>query len=222
MEEDSLLVKMKEFMNVIDRVRKYKTLLSALPDFSIIIALSIIAFLSGTILSKLGIVFVSYTNTDWIPRVNFLQVVVLLVGIIVGVFWVNRKVRRTITNAGQWNSVLNEGAPGALKLLQELDWENVFRDIRDAKIGFWLYGILKIAAYWLLTTAVFLFLGSLLGNVLHFIASPTLVGLFSLALVIVLNKNDFRKRYEQVGRLDALLWELRWFDNEFRRADFKA
>ncbi len=222
MEEATLLIKMKEFMDVIDQVKKYKALLAALPDFAIIIALSIVAFLAGNIGSNLGIVFVSYINTDWISGVNTLQIMVLLIGLIVGVFWVNRKVRRTTSDAGNWKTVLEEGAPGAIKLLQELKWENIFKDIRDAKIGFLLYGICKTVAYWFLASAVFVLLFVFLGNVFHFIIDPVIIGGFSLAVVLVLNKNDFRKRYDQVGRLDGLLWELRWFDNEFRRDVFQT
>ena len=54
---------------------------------------------------------------------------------------------------GEWKSALNEteGMPGALKLLSTLGWDTIFRDIQIAKIGFLIYGFLKIAGYWLFT-----------------------------------------------------------------------
>ncbi len=219
--EETVCSKMKDFMTVIDQVRKYRALLAALPDFAIIMALSMVVWLSGSLLSNLGTVFVSYIHTDWYPLLNFLQVLAVLMGIIIGVFWVNRKVKSV--KVRQWRSALDEGAPGAIKLLQETNWEDIFKDIRYAKIGFWFYGLLKTAAIWLLTLVIYYgFISGFLWNTLHVNTDFTLIGLFLLALAFALNWNDLRKRYDKVGRLDALLWELRWFDSEFRRADFKT
>ena len=217
--EDDLSGKMTEFMAVLDQVKKYRALLAALPDFAIIFALSLIAALSVDVVNHLGIVFITYINYNTILP-NALTFLALLIGLIVGVFLVNRKMRSV--QGGQWKTTLNEGAPGAIKLLQELNWDNVYAEIRYAKLGFWLYGLLKTVVYWLLAFFVSLFAAEYLGNAIHWNVNLSIVALFSLALVLALSKNDFQKRYDQVGRLDALLWELRWFDNEFRRTNFEA
>ncbi len=73
--------------------------------------------------------------------------------------------------------------------------------------------IAKTFAYWLVTAFIFLFVTSILHMRFDFI----MIDLFSLAIVLILSKNDLQKRYDKVGRLDALKWALRWFDNEFRR-----
>jgi hypothetical protein len=217
--EESLSAKLKEFMNVLDQVKQYSTLLTALPDFAIIIALSIILGLSAIIFSRFAIVFGSL-NLGPNPSNSALFIIFLLTGILVGVYWVNRRVKSV--KVGQWKETLDEGLPGVIKLLQELNWDNIFSDIRHAKLGSWLYSITKIAAYWILTVILFSVLTNTLQNVLHFGTVDYVVELFSLVLVLVLNKKDICKRYYQVGRLDMLFWELRWFESEFRGANFEA
>ena len=217
--EESLSSKLKEFMTVLDQVKKYSTLLTALPDFAIIIALSVIAALSTTIFSSFDVVFISRTSSLPLSS-SFLFAIFLLTGIIVGVYWVNRRVKSV--KVGQWKETLDEGLPGVIKLLQELNWDNIFSDIRHAKLGSWLYGITKIVVYWILTVILFSFLTNTLQNILHFGTAEFAVELFSLVLVLVLNRKDICNRYYQVGRLDMLFWELRWFESEFRGANFEA
>ena len=217
--EDALSSKLNELMTVLDQVKKYRTLLTALPDFAIIIALSVIAGLSILIFSRFDLVFVSRRSSLPLSS-SFLFVVFLLAGILVGVYWVNRKVKSV--KVGQWKEVLDEGLPGVIKILQELNWDNIFSDIRHAKLGYWLYSITKIIVYWMLTTIILSLLTSTLQNILHFGTAEFAVELFSLVLVLVLNRNDICNRYYQVGRLDMLFWELRWFESEFRGADFEA
>ncbi len=219
MEED-IQFKMKEFMAVLDQLKRYRALLALMPDFLIILGLTITGFLAVSVISHIGLVFITYTNPSWIPLDNTVQIIFVLIGIFFSIFYVNRKLNSV--KGGQWQKTLTEGTPGAIKLLEELDWDNVYRDIRYAKLGFWLYGLLKTAAYWLLVFVVSSFAAGYLENLLHLgINNLLLLGLFSLALVLSLNTKDIKRRFDQIGRLDALLWELRWFDYEFRK-DFQA
>ena len=218
--EQRLVSKLEEFMQVLDQVKKYRKLLASLMDFAIIIALTIVAVLFINISSKLALVFVTNTNPSWIPLDNSIEILLVLTGIIGGVYLINRRIKSVKT--GQWRTTLDEGAPGAIRLLQELKWDDVFSDIRYAKLGFWLYGILRIVAFWLLAVFAFSFVYGFVGYLIPVTINNVVIGLICLVLVLALNKNDLSKRYDQVGRLDALLWELRWFDSEFRRADFKT
>jgi hypothetical protein len=217
--EDTLSSKLKEFMTVLDQVKKYRILLTTLHDFAIVIALSVIAGLSVLILSKFGLVFVSRLFSLPLSS-SFLFLVFLFAGILLGVYWVNRKIKSV--KVGQWKEVLDDGLPGAIKLIQELNWDNIFSDIRHAKLGLWLYGIAKIAVYWILTVIILWNLIAILQNIFHFGTAEFTVELFSLILVLVLSRNDIRNRYYKVGRLDMLFWELRWFESEFRGANFEA
>ena len=222
MTEENLSGKMTEFMTVLDQVKAYRELASAMADFVIIVVASVVALEAVNIIVNLLDVFYGYSivypGTSVV--LPFYGIVILFFGVIVGVLWVRRKL--SSVKIRQWKSTLDEGTPGALKLLQETNWEKTFNDIRFAKLGFAVYGAVKIMAYWIL---VLFFFGVLLGviqNTLHLSFDPISFAVIPLVLVLVLSMKDLRYRYEQVGRLDSLLWELRWFDNEFRRADFQA
>ena len=213
---------MTEFMTALDQVKAYRELVSAMADFVIIIVASVAALLAVNIVVNLldvinGYGFVTPGSSGWLPFFNFL---ILFFGVIIGVFWVRRKL--SSVKIMQWKSTLDEGTPGALKLLQETNWEKTFNDIRFAKLGFAVYGAVKIMANWILVLFFFGVLSGVIQNTLHLSFDPISFAVIPLVLVLVLSMKDLRYRYEQVGRLDSLLWELRWFDNEFRRADFQA
>ena len=218
MEED-LSSKMKEFMSVLDQVKRYKVLYTVFPDLTIIITLSLVGVISVAISAKLALVFISNYNT-WTPMASSVEIFLLIIGLVGGFLWITRKVASSKT--GEWRETLSQGVAGALKLLQEIEWEDVFSQIRYAKLGFWLYGALKMAIYWLIGIVVFEFCLWMAGNALHFSVDILIVVLLPLIIVLALGARDLRKRFDQIGRLDSLLWELRWFESEFRRSNFKA
>jgi hypothetical protein len=220
--EENLTAKMTEFMTALDQVKKYRELASAMADFVIIVAASVAVLEALNILINLLDVFYGYSfiypgSPGILPLYD---VMVLFFGVIIGIFWVRRKL--SSAKMTEWKSTLNEGTPGAIKLLQEIKWEKIFSDIGFAKLGFVLYGAMKILAYWMLAFFLFGVLWGFIGNIFHLTFDTISLALIPMVLVLVLNMKDLRNRYEQVGRLDSLMWELRWFDSEFRRADFKT
>ena len=222
MTEENLTGKMTEFMTALDQVKKYRELVNAMADFVLIVVASVVALEAVNIFINLLDVFYGYHffylgTTVVLP---FYSVIILFFGVILGVFWVQRKLSHV--KMKQWESTLNEGTPGAIKLLQEIKWEKIFTDIRFAKLGFILYGVVKIIAYLMVAFFLFGVLSGFMGNILHFSFDKISLMVIPLVLVLVLSMKDLHDRYEQVGRLDSLLWELRWFDSEFRRADFKT
>jgi hypothetical protein len=220
--EENLTGKMTEFMTVLDQIKAYRELASAMADFVIIIVASLVALEAVNIIVNLLNVFYGYSFVY--VGISFVlpsySSIILFFGVIAGVLWVRRKMNSVIIM--QWKSTLDEGMPGALKLLQETNWEKTFSDIRFAKLGFVLYGVVKILAYWVLAFFFFGFLVGVIQNTLHLSFDPISMVVIPLVLILVLSMKDLRYRYDQVGRLDSLLWELRWFDNDFRRADFQA
>jgi len=206
-------------MTTLDQVKKYRAIVSSMPDFVLIIFGSIVTSLSLYIFMRLSRVFIGYNYLlNNIGSIEFL--LIFAVGIYTGTYWVRRKVKSV--KLGQWKDTLSEGAPGVIKLLQELQWNNIFSDIRSAKLGFFLYGISKILAYWSLAFISMIFFRELVRFVLHISIGEVTILIFSLIVILILSRNDLGKRYEQMGRLDWLLWELRWFESEFRGANFKT
>jgi len=218
--EEALLSKMAEFLTAIDQVKKYRKLASAIVDFTLIIGASIVVLLTlHLVVNLLNIYGISnFTSNSW--GVAFSNILIPCIGVIIGVVWVGRKIDSV--KAQQWQNTLNGGTPGALRLLQETNWETIFSDIRFAKLGFALYGVIKVVAYWLVAFFAFVVLSSFLGNIIHFSFDAISLIVVPFVFVLTLSLGDLRNRYEQVGRLDSLLWELRWFESEFRRTDFQT
>jgi hypothetical protein len=233
MSEKDVVGKVEELMKALDQVKKYKALAHLLVDFVIILLLSVVA------LFTLGLVFnfsyltgntssyFVYPNMSLVTRAvgivysNALPALAIIAtGVLVGVFWVDHKLKRI--KLEEWKNTLNEGFAGAVKLLQELNWNNVFDDIRASKIAYTLYAAIKVVGYWILLTTALALPYSIGLNVIHVNANFYLLAFISLAVIAAVSRKDLQKKYRQVTSLDQLLWELRWFNSEFSSAEFKT
>jgi hypothetical protein len=214
--EEELNQKMKDFMSVLDQVKKYRALIGALPDIAIIVCLAFVGAFAADVWGHLSLVFLLQTY----GLSYLLSILFVAGGLVAAVVWGYRKMKKVKT--GEWKPALSEGAPGAIKLLQDINWAETFKDIRYAKLGFWIYGILRTGIAWILAYLITLPVAGYLSQASHISINLQLVALLALALVLALSVNDFRKRFDQIGRLDTLLWELRWMDHDFRRNPFQT
>jgi hypothetical protein len=223
-EEEDLPSKVAEVMSTLDEVKKYKELAKSLVDLALILISSVIATLFVYIGFNLH-----QASGGQIPQGIILSGVegimsLFIVGgaFIVGILWVGRRSSRV--KVGEWKKELEQNSTvGAMKILAGLDWPSVFQDIRYSKMGFVFYSILKVIGYWILTLIV-LFLISTFGlSALHIMPNVAYVAILSLIIGVALSRKDLQRRYNQSWALDSLLWELRWFDSEFRgKAEFGA
>ncbi len=219
MTEEDVVAKVAELMETLDQVKKYNALTSSLKRFALIVIGSILVFLA--VGASIG--FLNLVATLDKPQFFLLAILLLLIpisGISIGVYFIRKKVNSIKT--GEWQEELSHGFPSALKILTELDWDKTFDEISSGRVDYALYSLLKGAAYFIIT----LFTLGLVGNLVTFIflhrallGGPVL-GLISLLVVYLLLREDFARRYNQIRALDNLLWELRWFSVELRRAEF--
>ncbi len=220
MTEESVVSKVKELMETLDHIKKYNTLSSSLKKFSLIVIGSIVVSLVVSIsLSILGI--------DYTPRstqsffYGFMLSLIPLIGIVLGVFYVRRQVNATKT--GEWKEKLSGGFPSALEILIELDWNKTLDEISRGKFSYTIYGLLKTAAYWLVTFFGLQLVGN--GLTIYFLQQAVFFKNFvsvaiALILVLLLLGRDLFRRYKEIHALDMLFLELRWFSFELRRAEF--
>ncbi len=239
MSEEAVVTKVEELMKSLDQVKKYKAFARLMVDFVVIFLVSIVAlfFLELTVnLYRLVSGFSSYFptptsfTTSYSPTGSpspILQIGIVLslllipaAGLLIGMFWVDHKLQQV--KLEEWKNTLKEGFPGALKLLQGLDWDSVLEDIRVSKISYSVYFMVKVVGYWVLALVILTIPYTLAASLIH--TSPNLFFLtfISLAIVLILSRGDIQKRYRQVMSIDTLLWDLRWFSNEFRTAEFKT
>jgi hypothetical protein len=217
--EENVVKKVAELMETLDQVKKYNALTRSLKKFVLIVISSIVIFLAvATSVGFLNLVL-SLERPQFIV-IAILSLFIPIIGIGVGVFLVRKKVNAV--KPGDWQTELSNGFPSALKILMELDWDSTFEEISSGRVGYAIYGLLKVAVYWLVA---FFALG-LIGNIVSFtvfhqpLLGGPIVGLISLLIVYLILRKDLSKRYRQVRALDNLLWELRWFSNELKRAEF--
>ena len=221
-EEKDLLLKVGELMTTLDEVKKYKELAKSLVDFVLILLSSIImalfVYIGFNLYQAGGGQILQGVIIGGIEGIIFL----ILIGgsFILCILWVNRRVQKT--KVGEWKKELEqESTLGAMKILAEMDWPSVFQDIRYSKIGFVFYSILKVIGYWILTLAILVLASDFGLSILHIIPDFTYFVILSLIIALILSRKDLQRRYNQSWALDSLLWELRWFDSEFRgKAEF--
>jgi hypothetical protein len=234
MSEKEVVAKVEELMITLDQVKKYKALARLMVDFLVIVLFSFVALFSLELIFNFYYLtgnfqsYFSYPNilsvvtpsagaisSDTLPALG-----IIAVGIIVGIFWVDRKLKRV--KLEEWKSTINEGFAGALKLLQELNWDTVFDDIRISALAYGLYAVIRIICYWVFVMVILGFPYSVALNLIHTDFNFYLLAFISLPFVFVFSRKDLQKKYRQISSLDALLWELRWFNSEFKSAEFQA
>ena len=229
MTEDALVEKVGSLMAALDDVKRYKELARAMVDFVAIIAASLIlaillnigqdaydvAFssasgLSTTLFGGMPAGFLTGLGTFLIP----------LAGILVGLFWVSRRVGRT--SVGGWKETLAEGAPGAVKLLSGTDWDSVLSSVRISRVAFLLFALVKVAGYTLVLEVLLYFGSFFLPVPLFALPGGDAEYLFFISLVVVLlfTRKSLTEGLRRLESLDRLFWDLRVFSSEFERAEF--
>lgn len=218
--EETVVTKVAELLETLDQVKKYNALYSSLKIFALIVVSSIVAFLA--VGASIG--FLDLVATLERPQILLYALLLLLIpisGVGVGVFYIRKKINSV--KSGEWKEELSNGFPSALKILTELNWDKTFDEISFGRVGYAIYTLLKVAAYWVITFFTVGLLGNFVGFLLfHKVAvlSSPILALLTLLVVYLLLRKDFSRRYHQIRALDKLLWELRWFSVELRSAEF--
>lgn len=223
-DETDLSSKVEELMTTLDQVKKYKEMARSLVDFALIMLASIVAILfvyivtdwyQGLIGPLPPNIITPYAGGIVLSDVQGLSAfIVFVAGLFGGIALVSRRMAKV--KIGEWKPLQKQDTLGAMKILSHLDWPTVFEDIRYSKLGFIMYSILKIIGYWILGDLLVFFAIGFPLSVIHGQLNYYDVYLISLVLVLTFSRKDLQRRYNQSWALDSLLWELRWFDSEFR------
>jgi hypothetical protein len=218
--EENVVTKVAELLETLDQVKKYNALSNALKKFALIVISSLLVFLAV----GASIDFLNLVATLERPQIVLYALLMLLIpisGVAVGVLYIRKKIGSV--KADEWKEELSNGFPSALKILTELDWDRTFDEISFGRVGYAVYTLLKVVAYWVITFFTVGLIGNLVGFlVLHKVGvfGGPILGLISIIIVYVLLRKDFSRRYHQIRALDKLLWELRWLSVELRSAEF--
>jgi len=227
MSEAEVVEQVSDLMRALDDVRKYRELAYAMVDFLAILVVTIIAsilieFFDGVYEVTSGFP-VNGANFSFsgIPSSNFASLavgIIVLGGFLGGVLWVDRRVSRTKT--GEWKKTMEEGVPGAVKLLSELDWESQLGMVSTSRLAYLFYSILKVAGYSLLAYILLELAGAVSGLWYLVPSAQEYIAPISVILVLILNKKSLEMGFNRLRSLDLLFWDLRGFYSEFKRAEF--
>jgi len=231
--EQELIARVEELMSSLDSAREYKEIAKAIIDSSIIISLVILTILSSILLFNLLELF-CYINTFFTfptPVIYPITFYLLLLIIPISVFIGRRKAfRKTMKD---WRKVLEEGVPGVVKLLTELNWKTVLEDLRIMKMAIIIRAIGGIVIRYLfihlLTFGVHIVLLTLLFPSYYTIIISVYRDLYDVAIYLMpvpislfLSRSDLKKYYQKLGSVDYLLWNLRWLYNELKGMKLEA
>lgn len=223
-EQDVVVNKVKELMETLDQVKKYNEFAVAVKRFALIVLGSITTFLIlRTLMTHSGLV-------EFIGKTGFFAlsgalVLILVGGLTGGVWFVNKRLGSIHT--GEWKErLLNEGFPGALQLLYELDWQKSLEEISRGKRSYIVYLLIKFTAYYVITLVAVLLVWNILlmpahnnNNIQIPIQRLISIAISFLIVAIALGR-DVISRYREILALDMLFHELQVFSVEFGRAKF--
>lgn len=230
MSDTEVVDKVSELMETIDIVKRYRELARAMVDFAAILVIGAIAsvllvFLQGVYDVVLGFP----VSGPGLPLggialpsnglLSLLIVAIILGSVLGGALWVDQRVGRT--KKGEWaETIKEEGPPGAMKVLSDLDWDSVFSTISSSKAAYLFYAIMKVAGYSMLVFFL-LFIGGGILEVWSLLPSgPEFAAMLSVIIVLIFSKKSLQAGFDRLRSLDLLFWDLRWFYSEFKRAEF--
>ena len=225
MTEEAVVSRVGDLMATLDDLKRYRELANAMVDFAGIIVASLIAVVALLIFQNAytiasGPAFGSelLTLSPVSTVVTLAAILALVFGIVAGAYRVNARVKST--RVGEWRETLKEGTPGAVKLLEETDWDSTLRMISLSRPAYLFYALIKTAAYSALVSFVLFFVGDLSGFLTILQTGPVYILLISITVVLLLSWRGLALGFRRMQSLDFLYWDLRVFSTEFKRAEF--
>jgi hypothetical protein len=228
MSEEDVVAKVGEMMQSLDEVRKYRELAYALIDFAGIMAVATILALLVAVAQGVYAVMFGFSTSSFftffsgfIPAAGLagvLPIFIVFGGFLGGVVWIGRRVDRVKT--GEWKETLDEGVPGAVKLLTETDWDSLLSTVSLSKVAFALYALVKIIGYFLLIGLLLSFGEIFVGGLVGYTYNIAFVTMASVILALLANRKNLEMAFKRLRSLDLLFWDLRWFYSEFKQAEF--
>jgi hypothetical protein len=228
MTEQDLVRKVEEFMNFINWVKAYRKTF-AYVTYLIIAVLSVtcISLLTFILMKILFITSGFRLIYSWGFTPQFILFLFLLPSIFataIGLLLIKMKTKEVKIEEG--TLLLEEGAPAAIKLLIETDWELVLHDVAFMK---WVLAIKILAILFFNFLIGLLCFGQIFFLSVILLMAPVrydLAGLGALVFVIpitvFMSRKNIKEFYYNVKSIDLLIIDLRWLYNELKGARLEA
>jgi len=230
MSEGDVVEKVGALMSTLDDVKRYRELASAMVDFVAIFAGSLIVVVALNLVQDGYDIAYGWTSSGFgatvlggMPASILLPLATFFIplgGLLEGYVWVRKRVNST--KVGEWKGQLQEGVPGAVKLLSGLDWDSVLSMVRLSRVAYLFYELVKIVGYTILAVVLLFFATSLAGflPVPALFSSQVYILFLAVIVVLLLSRKGLAEGLAKLQSLDLLFWDLRVFSTEFKRAEF--
>ena len=216
MKEDAVISKVRELMDVLDKIKKYSELSRSLNRFVIIVVLTIVAYVG----LRIGVITLRYLYSLNLPYFFTLSVTGLIIpiaGLFFGILYVRERQRKVKT--GEWNDTLAQGFPGALELISKIDWEDTFRQIDLIKSSSFKYGLARFASYLAFLVLVVAIVPMTYDSIRSLFIAIMLI--IPTTILLTFEGLNLVGRYMDSQSLNFLLSELKDFYNEFKGSEFE-
>ncbi len=230
MSEGDVVEKVGALMSTLDDVKRYRELASAMVDFVAIFTGSLIVVVALNLVQDGYDIAYGWTSSGFgatvlggMPASILLPLATFFIplgGLLEGYVWVRKRVNST--KVGEWKGQLQEGVPGAVKLLSGLDWDSVLSMVRLSRVAYLFYELVKIVGYTILAVVLLFFATSLAGflPVPALFSSQVYILFLAVIVVLLLSRKGLAEGLAKLQSLDLLFWDLRVFSTEFKRAEF--
>jgi len=226
--EEDVVKKVGDLMSTLDEVKKYRELSYAMVEFVAIFAASLIIVIAINLIQNGYDIAYGWTSSGFpmtliggMPTnllLVFGSIFIPIVGLLGGYLWVSRRLR--LTKVGEWREALDEGVPGAVKLLSGMDWDSVLSHVRGSRTACLSYELAKIVGYSVLAYFLLSVLNIFTGMLPLDLSSEGYILFLSIVAVLLLSRKGLAEGFKRLRSLDLLFWDLRVFSTEFKRAEF--
>jgi hypothetical protein len=207
-DEESVVAKVTELMETLDEVEKFETVDKNFKKFALIVVSSIVILLVVSTLLPFSRLLAPFDPSQRF-LLNFLPVIIPVTGVSIGILFIRSKI--AAVKSGEWKDELKHGFPSALKILSEMKWESSLETVSSSGLGYAMYGLVKGAAYWIITYFVLGLTFNLTTYILiHQVAVLGGASVWiSLLIAIGYLKIELTRRFNEIRAIDKLFWELR-------------
>ncbi len=211
MNEKDVVNKMKKLEDSINTIYQYSNLYKRLPVLGVITLLIILIYFSVKLIIEIY-EFNTLNNGFYIDGIVIvISFLFLSIFLIVSGIYINRATKyRKVKN---WDSELNEGIPGILKIMENEDWEEILKEIRKAKSAYIFRSIFNFIIIWVAVGIILSFSMELLFP--SFFALNTnvnlLVSFSSFIITIVLQEKTLKSEFNSLWNFENILnniWRL--------------
>lgn len=224
MNQDDAVAKMRELMETMDTMEKFKNIRDKWPTAILIGFSSILA----SALIFLLVYYVDYLTAD--PYLGNLLIgnsyfgagLFAAIAWILGIFFMYRVLNKAYTSykPTDWSENLKEGPLGIIKIMAKYDWDQKLIDLRKSKQGYIIVTASQMGLnFFFFTILLFFSVGLFIAFVFQVSPNVYYIILFAFLFTMILGDKNLKRLHQRLWLADILIGEIGRFSSEFRQRE---